>query len=209
MNTSWSPPIKRTHHGNHVVLRPLSADTDAQALYDAGHASVLHLATWRYLPYGPFVDVNAMHDWLVTCEQSTDPLFHTVVEAQSNTPVGMISIMSIAAQFGRAELGHIWYDARVQRSAVTTETAYLLLHYLFDELGYRRVEWKCDNNNVRSKNAAKRFGFTYEGVFRKHLIVKSHNRDTAWFSMTDDEWPAQKQRFVDYLAAPTHRLARG
>lgn len=206
MNSSWSPPIKRTHYGTHVVLRPLSADMDAPALYDAGHASVAHLATWRYLPYGPFVDVNAMHDWLVTCEQSTDPLFHTVVDTHTNTPVGMISIMSIAAQFGRAELGHIWYDTRVQRSPVTTETSYLLMSYLFDELGYRRVEWKCDNNNVRSKNAAKRLGFTYEGLFRKHLIVKSHNRDTAWFAIIDDEWQTRKSILQKYILSPSAHL---
>lgn len=209
MNTPWSTPIKRIHDGNHVVIRPLSAQLDAEALFDAGHASVLHLASWRYLPYGPFRTVDAMHDWLVTCEQSADPLFHTVVDKRNNTPVGMISIMSIVAQFGRAELGHIWYDARIQRTAITTETAYVLLCYLFDELRYRRIEWKCDNRNIRSKNAATRLGFTYEGLFRKHLVVKSQNRDTAWFSMIDDEWPSQKQRFVEYLARPHIRLERG
>jgi len=206
---SWSQPTKRTHIGNHVLIRPLSATSDVVALYDAGHASVLHLQTWRYLPYGPFADIQTMHDWLVTCEQSNDPLFHTVVDTRSGTPVGMMSIMSIAAQFGRAELGHIWYDARVQRTRITTETAYLMLCYLFDELNYRRVEWKCDNKNIRSKQAAQRLGFTYEGLFRKHLIVKSQNRDTAWFSITDDEWPAQKHRFAEYFASPHRRLRQG
>jgi RimJ/RimL family protein N-acetyltransferase len=196
---TWIQPIKRVHTGTFVHVRPLSANDDAAALYDAGHASVLHLATWRYLPYGPFADVNAMHDWLVTCEQSSDPLFHTVVDRHSGIPVGMMSIMSIAAQFGRAELGHIWYDARVQRTAITTETAYVMLCYLFDELKYRRIEWKCDNNNIRSKNAAIRLGFQYEGLFRKHLIVKSQNRDTAWFSITDDEWPTIKRRLQSYV----------
>jgi RimJ/RimL family protein N-acetyltransferase len=122
-----------------------------------------------------------------------------VVDRHSGIPVGMMSIMSIAAQFGRAELGHIWYDARVQRTAITTETAYVMLCYLFDELRYRRIEWKCDNNNVRSKNAAIRLGFQYEGLFRKHLIVKSQNRDTAWFSITDDEWPTIKRRLQSYV----------
>ncbi|MFN5059594.1 MAG: GNAT family N-acetyltransferase [Chloroflexota bacterium] len=197
---TWAQPTKQVHNGTHVQVRPLSANKDVAALYDAGHASVLHLATWRYLPYGPFADVHTMHDWLVTCEQSNDPLFHTVVDRQSGTPVGMMSIMSIVAQFGRAELGHIWYDARVQRSSITTETSYLMLSYLFEELNYRRVEWKCDNNNLRSKNAALRLGFQYEGLFRKHLIVKSQNRDTAWFAMTDDEWPITKHRLQSYLA---------
>lgn len=196
---SWAQPIKRLHTGTYVQVRPLSANEDATTLYDAGHASVLHLATWRFLPYGPFADVNAMRDWLVTCEQSSDPLFHTVVDRQSGIPVGMMSIMSIAAQFGRAELGHIWYDARIQRTPLTTETTFLMLSYLFDELNYRRVEWKCDNNNVRSKNAALRFGFQYEGVFRKHLIVKAQNRDTAWFAMTDDDWRMRKHLLQQHL----------
>jgi RimJ/RimL family protein N-acetyltransferase len=143
-----------------------------------------------------------MCDWLVTCEQSNDPLFHTVVDLRDNTPVGMISIMSIAAQFGRAELGHIWYDARIQRTPLTTETTFLMLSYLFDELNYRRVEWKCDNNNVRSKNAALRFGFQYEGVFRNHLIVKAQNRDTAWFAMTDGDWRMRKHTLQQHLHRP-------
>lgn len=199
---AWQQPTNRVHMGTHVQVRPLCASTDAPALYDAGHASVVHLATWRYLPYGPFASKEEMHDWLVTCEQSSDPLFHTVVDLRNNTPVGMMSIMSIAAQFGRAELGHIWYDARIQRTPLTTETTFLMLCYVFDELNYRRVEWKCDNNNVRSKNAALRFGFQYEGVFRNHLIVKAQNRDTAWFAMTDDDWRMRKHILQQLLQRP-------
>jgi RimJ/RimL family protein N-acetyltransferase len=102
--------------------------------------------------------------------------------------------MNIAADHGRAELGHIWYDVDVQRSAVTAETAHVLLTYLFDTLGYRRVEWKCDNRNQRSKAAALRLGFRYEGLFRKHMIVKQQSRDTAWFAITDTDWPVIRER---------------
>ncbi|MEY3989884.1 MAG: hypothetical protein RI985_965 [Chloroflexota bacterium] len=209
MHQQWFTPEKRTHEGQYVILRPLDPDTDCTALYHSGHATVSHLETWRYLPYGPFKDEKALYEWLVIQAKSTDPLFHTVIDKTTNTPVGIITVMSIVASAGRAELGHIWYDARVQRTPVTTESVYLLLRYMFDELNYRRMEWKCDNRNIRSKNAAQRLGFRYEGLFRKHLIVKSQNRDTAWFSMIDDEWPTQKQRFTEYLARPFNRLARG
>lgn len=191
---NWQTPECRTHHGKSVTVRPLDADRDAEQLYAAGHKTSQHLYTWQYLPYGPFADVGTFHQWLMTQQASIDPLFHTVVHNGTQRPVGIISIMSIVAAAGRAELGHIWYDVDVQRSAVTAETAHLLLCYLFDELRYRRVEWKCDNRNLRSKAAATRIGFQYEGLFRQHLIVKNQNRDTAWFSMIDSEWPSIKAR---------------
>jgi RimJ/RimL family protein N-acetyltransferase len=206
MNKSWDTPKKLTHTGTYVTLRPLDPQTDAPALYRAGHDSVLHLDIWRYLPYGPFIDTQSMREWLNRCAQSSDPLFHTVIDATLNQAVGIITIMSIVPDAGRAELGHIWYDPRVQRTPITTESAYLLLSYLFDQLNYRRVEWKCDNRNQRSKNAAQRLGFQYEGLFRKHLIVKHHNRDTAWFAMTDDDWHVRKRVLQHYLQNPSARL---
>lgn len=196
----WNAPLKITHTGRYVTLTPLDATRDSTALYHAGHRTSAHLYTWQYLPYGPFRDSDEMKTWLTECQHHTDPLFHTVVDAQTQTPVGIITIMSIASSFGRAELGHIWYDVNVQRTPITTESAYLLLTYLFDTLAYRRVEWKCDAKNERSKLAATRLGFSYEGTFRQHMLVKGQNRDTAWFSMLDNEWPAIKSRFIDYLA---------
>lgn len=192
----WQTPALQEHRGTAVTLRPLDADRDAEQLYAAGHATSRHLYTWQYLPYGPFADITTFHAWLVQQQTSTDPLFHTVVARATGRCVGIITIMSIAPQYGRAELGHIWYDVDVQRSVVTAETAHLLLHYLFDDLGYRRVEWKCDNRNLRSKAAATRLGFQYEGLFRQHLIVKNQNRDTAWFSMLDSDWPTVRARQI-------------
>jgi RimJ/RimL family protein N-acetyltransferase len=125
-----------------------------------------------------------------------------VRDVSTQRAVGLIAIMNIAADHGRAELGHIWYDVDVQRSAVTAETAHLLLTYLFDTLVYRRVEWKCDNRNLRSKAAALRLGFRYEGLFRKHMIVKQQNRDTAWFAITDTDWPVIRER----QRADLHRI---
>ncbi len=191
---TWKSPELHTHIGSLVSIEPLDAARDAQELYAAGHQSSKHLYTWQYLPYGPFNDVAAFHNWLQLQQLSTDPLFHTVREKRSGRAVGIISIMSIVATHGRAELGHIWYDVDVQRTAITAETAHLMLTYLFDTLRYRRVEWKCDNRNLRSKAAAIRLGFQYEGLFRQHLIVKNQNRDTAWFSIIDADWPVIRER---------------
>lgn len=190
----WTIPQLRTHGGTHVTLEPLDAQRDGLDLYAAGHATSRHLYTWQYLPYGPFADYDQFGDWLLVQQRSLDPLFHTVRAVHTNRAVGLIAIMNIAADHGRAELGHIWYDVHVQRSAATAETAHLLLTYLFDTLGYRRVEWKCDNRNLRSKAAALRLGFRYEGLFRQHLIVKQQNRDTAWFAITDKDWPVVRER---------------
>ncbi|MFM7677513.1 MAG: GNAT family N-acetyltransferase [Roseiflexaceae bacterium] len=203
----WQTPEKRTHRGHFVTVRPLDAMNDGIALYGAGHRTPAHLYTWQYLPYGPFADVAALQVWLADRQNQTDPLFHTVCEAQSGRPVGIITIMSIVSEFGRAELGHIWYDVDIQRTSLTTEATYLLLTYLFDQLHYRRVEWKCDAHNIRSRNAALRLGFSYEGTFRKHMLVKGQNRDTAWFSMLDNEWPQRKSRFNAFFAGASKRLA--
>ena len=207
MNSTWQSPALRTHQGRHVIVRPLNATADAGALYLAGHKSSAHLYTWQFLPYGPFSDEDALCKWLSDRQQQIDPLFHTVCNAQTGVPVGIITIMSIVPEFGRAELGHIWYDVDVQRTAVTTEATYLMLDYLFHHLHYRRVEWKCDAMNVRSRNAALRFGFQYEGTFRQHLLVKGKNRDTAWFSLIDSEWPKCRARFQEYFAGTRPRLA--
>jgi RimJ/RimL family protein N-acetyltransferase len=190
----WTLPTVGTHVGTHVTLEPLDARRDGQDLYDAGHATSRHLYTWQYLPYGPFAEYDQFSDWLALQQRSTDPLFHTVRDVRTARAVGLIAIMNIATDHGRAELGHIWYDVDVQRSAVTAETAHLLLTYLFDTLGYRRVEW--------SKAAALRLGFRYEGLFRQHLIVKQQNRDTAWFALTDTDWPVIRER----QRADLHRI---
>ena len=114
--------------------------------------------------------------------------------------MGMISVMRITSAHGVAELGHIWYGLAAQRSPVNTESVFLLLRHLFDDLGYRRVEWKCDAENVRSRAAALRLGFRFEGIFRQHMVVKGLNRDTAWFAMLDTDWPARKANFERWLA---------
>jgi len=182
-----------------VSLAPLEAAGDCAELFEASHRTGPHQALWQFLWQGPFADAKAMRGWLSGVEKSPDPIFFTVTHLADRRKVGMISIMSIVAEMGRAELGHIWYAPEVQRTKVNTETVLLLLEYLFAGLGYRRVEWKCDARNERSRRAALRLGFSFEGIFRQHMIVKGRNRDTAWFSMLDSEWPERKANFERWL----------
>ena len=123
---------------------------------------------------------------------STDPLFLAIIDTATGRASGVVSYLRIAPEHGCIEIGHIWFGAPLQRTPAATETIYLLARHAFDDLGNRRLEWKCDAANARSRRAAERFGFTYEGVFRQHMIVKGRNRDTAWFSLLDSEWPAAR-----------------
>ncbi|MCX6015075.1 MAG: GNAT family protein [Chloroflexales bacterium] len=204
----WQNPQVLTHTGTHVVLRAPDIINDGAALFDAGHRTSAHLYTWQYLPYGPFNDCAAMDTYVRDFASKTDPLMHIVCDAVTHIPIGVITIMSIFPEFGRVELGHIWYDADIQRTPRTTESAFLLLTYLFDTLHYRRIEWKCDANNARSRSAAIRLGFRFEGVFQQHLIVKGRNRDTAWFAICDHEWSVIRTRFEQYFAGTRRHLGR-
>lgn len=194
----WPSPQRRVFEGQFVSLAPLDAARDAAELFAITHGSPDIEALWDYLPYGPFASANAMRDWLLSMQKSDDPLFFTVFD-QKKRSVGNLSLMSVAPGHGRAEIGHVWYAPIVQRTKVNTESVFLLLSYLFDELGYRRAEWKCNNRNEASKKAALRLGFQYEGLFRQHLVVKGENRDTAWFSMLDNEWPRYRANFRRWL----------
>jgi RimJ/RimL family protein N-acetyltransferase len=185
------PPSPVTLTGRYVTLVP----------YDAAHAEALWVVqedgVWAYFVYGPFPNAAAYRDFMATVAARGDTLFLTVlVEGE---PRGVVSYLRMDPPNGVIEIGHIWYAPAVQRSRVTTETAYLLARHAFDDLGNRRLEWKCDARNARSRAAAERFGFTYEGTFRQHMIVKGGNRDTAWFSLLDGEWPAVKQAFEAWL----------
>jgi RimJ/RimL family protein N-acetyltransferase len=151
------------------------------------------------MPYGPFADVEAMRAWIASVAPSEDPRFLAVVGADG--PMGMASFLNVDPAMRRIELGHIWYAPSAQRTEANTEATYLLLRESFEELGHRRVEWKCDALNARSRAAALRLGFTFEGVFRQHMVVKGRNRDTAWFSMLDGEWPAARSAFEAWLSA--------
>jgi RimJ/RimL family protein N-acetyltransferase len=192
-------PPRQALAGRHVTLTPLDPEQDGAALHDASHGSTDKQAIWTYLPYGPFDSPAVMTAWLRDMARQQDPLFFTVrAPAEGGRPVGVTSLLSIVPAMRRLEIGHIWYTPSVQRTKLTTEATYLLLCQAF-ALGYRRVEWKCNALNARSRAAAERFGFRPEGVFRQHMIVRGRNRDSAWYAMLDGDWPAVKGNFERWL----------
>ena len=187
-----------------MQVRPLDPEVDAETLWDVSHdRSPQADRLWTYM-YDPFADRAAMRAWLDGCAATSDPLFMTV-ESRGSGPVGMAAFMNIVPEHRRLEIGHIWYAPSAQRTEANTEAAYLMLREAFDELGYRRVEWKCDALNERSRAAALRLGFTFEGVFRKHMIVGGRSRDSAWFSLLDVEWPAARDALERWLDADPQR----
>jgi RimJ/RimL family protein N-acetyltransferase len=193
--TPVEPPKRAPIRGTHVTLRQLDAATDADALYAASRDP----AIWTYLPYGPYASTQDMQRDLEEFEATHDPLFFTLVTPEHG-PAGVASYLRITPEHGAIEIGHIWFGTPLQRTTAASEAIYLLARHVFDELGYRRLEWKTNALNAASRRAAVRFGFTFEGVFRKQQVVKDRNRDTAWYSMLDDEWPRMRSAFESWLA---------
>lgn len=177
--------------GRYVTLVRLLPE-HAAALHDAADDSV-----WTHLGYGPFASAGEYRGWVERMAGGSDPLFLAVLV--DGEPRGVVSYLRIEPDHGVVEIGHIWYAPSIQRSRATTEVTYLLARHVFDDLGYRRLEWKCNARNARSRAAAERFGFTYEGTFRQHMWVKGANRDTAWYSMLDGEWPRLRTAFEAWL----------
>jgi len=154
---------------------------------------------WTYLPYGPFAAERDYRAWLESVAGKEDPQFHTVIEQATGRAVGVASYLRIDPPVGVIEVGHIHYSPALQRTPLATEVMYLMMARVFDELGYRRYEWKCDALNAPSRRAAERFGFRYEGLFRQATLYKGRNRDTAWYGMTDKDWPAVKAGYLAWL----------
>ncbi len=192
-------PQKTDYVGKFITLSPVDPQADVAALYACSHGSDITEQIWTYMSYGPFDSTHSMQAWLVKCAGASDPLFFTVHHLESKQRIGMVSFLNIVSDMQRLELGHIWYSPESQRSNVNTEAIYLMLCEAFDRLKYRRVEWKCDSLNERSRAAALRLGFKFEGIFRQHLIIKGRNRDTAWYSMLDSEWAAIKKNMEMWL----------
>jgi RimJ/RimL family protein N-acetyltransferase len=192
-------PQRTDYVGKFVTLFPVKPKTDVAELYECSHGSVIKEQIWTYMSYGPFDSKGSMQMWLEVGAESEDPLFFTVHHLESKQRVGMVSFLNIVSDMRRLELGHLWYSPDSQRSNVNTEAIYLMLCEAFDRLKYRRVEWKCDSLNEKSRSAALRLGFKFEGTFRQHIIVKGRNRDTAWYSMLDSEWTAIKKNMEMWL----------
>jgi RimJ/RimL family protein N-acetyltransferase len=185
--------------GRHARLEPL-AESHVADLYDAAQGEGSDPNLWAWLTYGPFETEDAFRDHIRAQIASDDPLYFAVVETENGRAHGVISFMRMDPANGVIEIGHIWFGGRIQRSPIATEAIYLAARHAFDDLGNRRLEWKCNNDNARSKRAAERFGFTFEGIFRQHSIARGKNRDTAWFSIIDREWPAVRAAFEAWLS---------
>ncbi|MBE7220775.1 MAG: GNAT family N-acetyltransferase [Caulobacteraceae bacterium] len=183
--------------GGFVRLEPLDAARHGPALWSAlaGAAPV-----WDYLFDGPYPDEASLAAELARKAASPDPLFWAIVDRASGAAAGFASLMRHDPAHRAIEVGHILFAPALQRRPGATEAMALLAEYAFDGLGYRRYEWKCNALNAPSRAAAERLGFTFEGVFRQHMIVKGRNRDTAWYSMTDREWPAARRAFALWLS---------
>jgi RimJ/RimL family protein N-acetyltransferase len=184
--------------GTYCIVEPLDAArhaVDLHAAYQADETGRL----WTYLPYGPFADEHSYRAWATQAVPSEDPLFHAIVDRASGRALGIAAYLRIDPGNGVIEVGHIVMSPALQRSVVATEAMYLLARRAFDELGYRRYEWKCDALNAPSRAAAQRLGFRYEGCFRQAIVYKGRNRDTAWFAITDRDWPSLRGCFERWL----------
>jgi RimJ/RimL family protein N-acetyltransferase len=196
----WKParrPQRVVIDGDLARLEPLDAARHGDDLFEA---SIGGDATWYYLPYGPFAGKGEFVAWLRDRAALDDPLAFAIIDKQANAARGIETLMSIEPDHGSIEIGHIWLSPALQKTRQATEAIYLASRYAFDELGNRRYEWKCDAANAPSRRAAERYGFTFEGVFRQHRVVKGRNRDTAWYSMTDAEWPSRRAAFEAWLS---------
>lgn len=199
--STWTPrplPSVEPLEGSRVILRPTDVAHDAAGLHEATREG--DPALWDYLAYGPFADEGAFEQWLASHVADPTLLVESVIDRASGAPVGSASFMRMVPEHGVIEIGHIFFSPSLQRTPAATEAIFLMMRHAFDDLGYRRLEWKCNAANARSVRAAERFGFTYEGTFRQHSIVKERNRDTAWFSVIDAEWPALRAGFEAWLS---------
>jgi RimJ/RimL family protein N-acetyltransferase len=185
--------------GRVVTLRPFDRAGQAEALYQATHGPEKE-DQWRYMSEGPFAGRAEFDVAFDSKAGSADPLFFAIIDNATSLAVGQASYLRIDPRHRVIEVGNILFTPALQRSSGATEAMYLMARHVFDDLGYRRYEWKCNALNEPSRRAALRLGFIFEGVFRQHMIIKGRNRDTAWFSMLDSEWPVRRTNFERWLA---------
>lgn len=194
-------PRREVLDGVRVRLEPLDPERHGADLYAGGHdGSPDAERSWEYLPYGPFSSQAEHRSWLQAQAAADDPLFFAIAEKPEGRAAGLATLMSIEPDHGSIEIGHIWLSPGLQRTPAATEALVLLLTYALEELGYRRMEWKCNAANASSRRAAIRLGYTFEGIFYNHKVYKGRNRDTAWYSILDEEWPRLRAAYASWLA---------
>lgn len=198
---NWQPcdvPRHETITGHYTVLEPLSV-SHAGGLFEAFSAGG-NEGLWTYMFDGPFANEDELGAFLETAETSRDPLFFCIKAKDSGRLLGFASFLRIEPDVGCIEVGSIAFSPLMQRTAFSTDAMFSMMRTVFEQYGYRRYEWKCDALNAKSRAAALRLGFTFEGIFRQAILYKGRNRDTAWFSILDGEWPALKTRFERWLS---------
>ena len=193
---SWPP--RTSMEGKSCRVEAYDPDKHNADLYEA-FAKDKSGANWTYMPYGPFSDYKRFDTWARETCQGDDPLFHSVIDLNTGKAAGVASYLRITPAAGVIEVGHIHFSPLLQRTTVSTEAMFLMMQRVFDELGYRRYEWKCDALNAPSCKTAQRLGFSYEGIFRQALMYKNRNRDTAWFAIVDKDWPSIKAGYQKWL----------
>ena len=192
-------PARVRLEGRYTSLEPLDATAHADALFEATRGGG-NDDLWLYLADGPFDSAAEFRDEIARKAVSTDAVFFAILDPARARPVGYASYMRIEPAHGVIEVGNVLFSRELQGTTGATEAMYLMARHAFEDLGYRRYEWKCNALNAPSRAAALRLGFTFEGIFRQHMIVKGRSRDTAWFSMLDSEWPARKAAFEQWLS---------
>ncbi|WP_145563568.1 GNAT family N-acetyltransferase [Yersinia aldovae] len=197
---SAQTPKQEIPSGHFCYLTPVHADKHAKSLFQAYHL-INDARDWTYFYCERPENEDDFYHYLQKLINANDAFHYTVVDSLSGDALGTVGLQRIDEKNGVIEIGSVNWSPRLKRHSAGTEAIYLLLHYVFDELGYRRCEWKCDSLNEPSNSAASRFGFQYEGQFRQAIVTKGRNRDTNWYSITDRDWPLIKQEFNDWLAA--------
>jgi RimJ/RimL family protein N-acetyltransferase len=196
--SSRARPERTTLSGRYCRVQPLDVERDARALFDA-YMLAPDAGDWTYLFHERPSSYAACREYLTALAASEDPLHYAIIDCSSARAVGTAALMRIEPAHGVIEIGSIAYSPLLQKQPAGTEAMYLLMRYVFDDLAYRRYEWKCDSLNAPSRAAALRYGFQFEGIFRQAIVYKNRNRDTAWFSITDREWPRIRAAFEQWL----------
>jgi RimJ/RimL family protein N-acetyltransferase len=196
--TARPRPPRAAMEGRYCRVEPIDPGRHAADLHEANLADQ-ESRIWTYLAYGPFATLADYRAWMEQTCRGDDPLFHAILDGRTGRAVGVASYLRIDPPAGVIEVGHINYSPALQGTTAATEAMYLMMRRVFDELGYRRYEWKCDALNAPSRAAAERLGFVFEGIFRQATIYKGRNRDTAWYSIVDGEWPRLRDAFERWL----------
>jgi RimJ/RimL family protein N-acetyltransferase len=193
-------PSRAVISGSYAALEPLDNIIHGDSLYQASHGSQEALHIWDYLPYGPWEDRKSYGNELRSLSASQDKIFYAIRSLETGEIGGQASFMDMRPTDGVIEIGAIWFGQSLRQTRAATEALYIMLDNAMTKLGYRRMQWRCNALNQRSRDAASRLGFRYEGTFYNHLIFKGRNRDTAWFSILDDEWPQAREVLQQWLA---------